>query len=437
MAGCVKTMLGIGPSVAIVGAGPAGATLACLLRQRGLAVYLFNDPVRRPLLVGESLVSAATPILRKIGVESSVAAISHIKLGAGFRHADGTRVDFRFPHYSEHRPGYAYNIPRPQFDDILLQRARALGAHVIQHRAGVGRSASHQREIQLTAESLRHAGLAEHEHPDWLIDASGRARVFSRCLQLPADKGLRNDVAHFAHFRQFDSESAFAGQVLLTAAEHGWFWQIPLPQGLSVGAVMNKQAWSRYGRAPQEQLDNALNAHPLLARAGAQREAISDVASYARYQLISRQAFGRGWVLLGDAFGFVDPMLSPGVYMALESANQLDKVVFSRQTIKPQQLQRYCENLRQWHRAWQSLIEYFYNGKLLTMAAVRQDMLAQSRWWQPGRLMESLVSRALAGMTTGYKVQSKTCNKLFTYSCDHICKNLTEVAHRQIARLPR
>ncbi len=418
--------------VAIVGAGPAGAALACFLRLRGIRVYLFADNPANKLVVGESLVSAAVPILRRLGIEDDVAAISHIKLGAGLRHSDGTRVDFRFPHYSERRPGYAYNIPRPDFDRLLLNRAQALGAQVIYQKAQVEPAASDRRDIQLTETSLAAMGLTRNQQPDWLVDASGRARIFSRCLQLPVRKGQRRDIAHFAHFTNFDADSAFDGQVLLTAADHGWFWQIPQRHGLSVGVVMDKHALQRFGENPQQQLNNAIDWHPLLSRAGQHRQATSEVVSYARYQLMSQRAYGKGWALVGDAYGFVDPMLSPGVFMAMQSAQLLDQTLFANPGQEARQLAAYANELYGWHDAWQNLIEYFYNGQLLTLASVKQSIASDNTVWHPRNIMEKIVSNALAGMTTGYKTRSKLSGSILRHSCDFISRDPELQASRAI-----
>ena len=106
--------------------------------------------------------------------------------------------------------------------------------------------------------------------------------------------------------------------------EHGWSWQIPLPgPRLSVGVVMNKDRARRFGATPEEQLEGAIENDARLAAAAAQRRRVTPVATYANYQLISERGAGPGWAMVGDAFGFVDPMLSPGLCMAMASAERL------------------------------------------------------------------------------------------------------------------
>ena len=92
------------------------------------------------------------------------------------------------------------------------------------------------------------------------------------------------------------------------------------------GVVLDAKAAQSYGASAAQRLEAVIQSNPLLNKQG--RELCSEVMTYSNYQLISDQGYGDGWVLLGDAFGFVDPMLSPGVFMALESASELDRVLF-------------------------------------------------------------------------------------------------------------
>ncbi|HEY1120625.1 MAG TPA: FAD-dependent monooxygenase, partial [Haloferula sp.] len=138
------------PDVAILGAGPAGSTLAALLSQRGFKVLVFDDAKRPELLVGESLVPATVPVMQRLGIEEKVKSYSQHKPGVTFLHRHGSRVDFTFGVVAGTLP-YAYNIPRPQFDDTLRERAEELGAHFVTHRATVEKGEG-DREIQLSAE---------------------------------------------------------------------------------------------------------------------------------------------------------------------------------------------------------------------------------------------------------------------------------------------
>jgi flavin-dependent dehydrogenase len=413
--------------IAIIGAGPSGCALACFLVERGIDCYIYNDNQKTELIVGESLVPAVIPILRRLGIEDDVAEISHIKRGAAMRlgrsnNDEDARVDFAFAAIGNSAPDYAYNIPRPQFDNIIKRRAETLGVKFINQRASIEKTPSNSdRDIQLDDDSLKAAGLTRTNQPDLLIDATGRNRLFSRKLKIPAKRGPRKDIAYFAHFKNFNSDSNLEGQVVLSALECGWSWQIPLPGVTSVGVVINGETAKAYGSTPEERLTNAILHNPALKNAGANSERITNVMTYSNYQLISEKAHGKGWVLLGDALGFVDPMLSPGVFMALESASLLDELVFSNRQADPnKQFIEYFSKVKHWHDSWSQLIKYFYDGRILKMGVMRDHIRSQGSMFSISKVAEPIVSRALARLVSGVSTESKVDHAVLQQTCKHL-----------------
>ncbi|BDS07788.1 hypothetical protein NT6N_28280 [Oceaniferula spumae] len=407
--------------VAILGAGPTGCTLACLLAKRGIRCVVFDDDKRPNLLVGESLVPAVVPILRKLGIEDRVREFSVEKPGASFFHASGTKVHLTFTKRGKHEPGYSYNVPRPQFDNLLRERATELGVSFANERAKIQACDSPERDVELTDESLTAAGLCDH--PTWLIDATGRTRLIARTLGLKADRGDRKDVAYFAHFENFAHDEVEPGQIIISILKHGWAWRIPLQDKLSVGIVLNKEAAKALGDTPEQRLEVAIRQDPLMKEHSAGARRVTEVMTYTNYQLISQQGHGKGWILLGDAFGFVDPMLSPGLFMALEAANLLDKHFFS-QGIKSndatERIDRYRDDLRAWHSSWQKLIDYFYNGKILRMYEAGAGMSHGKPWYSPGKIMERHVRRVIASMASGNGTRSNYNHKLLEMCDKHM-----------------
>src|SRR5215475_11589895 len=136
--------------VAIVGSGPAGSALAMLLARQGAQVTLFDDGRRPELLVGESLVPAVIPILQKLGLEAETASFSRVKPGVSFIWSASDRFSFSFARFAPGVFPYAYNIPRPRFDDAVLARAVA---------SGVARVVTHAR-LEPIIEGGRELGLA-------------------------------------------------------------------------------------------------------------------------------------------------------------------------------------------------------------------------------------------------------------------------------------
>ena len=398
-------------TVAIVGAGPAGSALACLLAARDINCVIFDDEKIPSLLVGESLVPAAIPILQRLGVEAEVSAISTLKCGAALRNSNGApRVDFAFQKLGKGTPGYAYNIPRPQFDAVLRKRAETLGSRFVLHHAEVLPTIDDpERDIHLSDSTLAAAGLTRATQPDLLIDATGRSRLFSRALKIPSDRGSRNDVAHFAHFENYSSDSALDGQIVISVLECGWSWQIPLPGKTSVGVVLSSEAVAKYGNSAAHRLETVMQRNTVLNKTNFRR--LTDVKTYSNYQLIAKQGSGRGWVLLGDALGFVDPMLSPGVFMALQSAVSLDELVFKHGRLSKRQqskaLHKYYREIRQWHRYWSSTIDYFYDGRILRLGEIRPEVVSGESYWSMRRLIDRIISRLLASLVSGTGTRSR------------------------------
>lgn len=421
--------------IAIIGAGPAGCALACMLRQRNLRVTLFDDDKKPDLLVGESLVPAAIPILQRLDIEDRVAAISTLKRGAALRHHRGLRVNFEFQSFDRRSPNYAYNIPRPEFDQLIRERAIELGTQLVQHRAELLTEPGANRQISLNEETLQAAKLEPKEAPDLIVDATGRSRQICRLLKIPSQRGPRNDVAHFAHFDNFASDSELPGQVVLSVLKAGWSWQIPLAGCTSVGIVVDQKQATQYGRSAAERLDNIIQDNPILREAAANSHRLTDVKTYANYQLISEKAAGPGWLLLGDALGFVDPMLSPGVFMALESASLVDHFVFHNPPKTPaayvHQTEQYLRAVHKWHAAWNELIQYFYEGHILTMGEQRKQ-IQSSRGFSLSKIAEPLVSRVLAQMVAGRTTRSRFHRQALHHTFRHLIKSEDELLNNRI-----
>ena len=368
--------------VAILGAGPAGSALAIFLTRLGAEVTLFDDGRRPELLVGESLVPAVVPILQRLGLEADAAACGPVKPGVSFVWPGTARFSFTFARFAPAVFPYAYNIARPQFDDALVARAVAAGVRRVMTRARLhaGPAGGTGAEVMLAPETLAEAPALGGRQPDLIVDASGRARQAARVLAIPADLGPRKDVAHFAHFDGFQWDDA-PGQVLIAPGEAGWSWCIPLKDRLSVGIVLGQDDAARLGRTPQERLQRAIATDAWLSGVVGGGTRLTGVATYANYQLISRRGLGPGWVMVGDAFGFVDPMLSPGVFLALRSAElvaeALTPLVRRRATASPAELAAalgsYAAVQRGMLAAWSDLIAYFYDGRMVALFRSGRD----------------------------------------------------------------
>ena len=413
--------------VAIVGSGPAGCTLAALLAQRGIRSVVFDDDKRPELLVGESLLPRVIRLMRRLGIEDRVKQFSQYKPGVGFIARDGSRLDFFFPQKAiKGMPNHAYNVPRPEYDNLLRTRAEELGVVFVKRRAELEKG-TEGREIQLTAECLASVPELKGEHPKLLVDSTGRARVFAKLLGIGAQRGKRNDIAYFAHFEGFDAEALREGQVVITTLTRGWSWRIPLPGRLSVGVVVDKSAAKEHGDSPEERLESIIDSEPFLKEAGKGRRRVTPVMTYTNYQLISDRGHGPGWVSTGDAFGFVDPMLSPGLFMAMHSADLLDQHLFSNGLEildQPKRLARaygkVFDELLDWHESWAELIEYFYDGRMYALHAAGEQMSKQYGEKALPRLVERHLTTQITRLLSGVATRSRYGRQLLRFSLKHL-----------------
>jgi flavin-dependent dehydrogenase len=351
-----------GRSVAILGGGPAGATLGALVARAGLDVTLFARGGRPPIVVGESLVPACVPFLRKLGLEDEVASYSIWKGGATFVMSRETRLSFRFAEVRGARTIYAYNVPRDKFDASVLEAARRAGVKVVREAGRLEREGDSDR-VRLDPDSLAKAGLSRP--PDFLVDAGGRSRTIPRLLGIPVVDGKRRDTALHAHFEGIEVE--IPGNVHTDRLEHGWLWRIPLPGRVSMGLVIDSEFIRKFGDSSEEQLDNYLRHDPVIRDYARPARRVTPVIRYTNYQSRAQRGVGANWALVGDTFGFVDPVFSSGVLIAFQSADLLASALIDG---SERALAFYEKETARNLEAWQRVIGWFYDGRLLTLLKV-------------------------------------------------------------------
>jgi len=377
--------------VAILGAGPTGSSLATYLARRGVAVALFNRGKRPPILVGESLVPAIVPFLRKLGVEEEVSGYGRYKGGATFIFQLEEGMSFRFYEVRAARTTYSYNVPRDRFDATLLEAARRAGARVIDHSARVERAGGGDR-LRLAEPSAALAAEALGGEPDFLVDAGGRSRRVARLLGLPTVEGSRKDAALHAHLLGVPVK--IEGNVHTDRLEHGWSWRIPLRDRVSVGLVVNAEFLRKFGDSAEEQYDAFLR-HDATTRGWAPgAERITPVVRYTNYQLRAERGVGENWALLGDAFGFVDPVFSSGMLIGMQSAEALAEALLQGTR---RALERYERSVLRSLTVWQRIVDYYYDGRLLTLFRVGEYV----RRTLPGRLVDFHFRKHMPRIFTG------------------------------------
>jgi flavin-dependent dehydrogenase len=357
----------------VIGDGPAGSTVAALLAKRGVRVGLFSRGRPKSPLIGESTVPALIPILRELGVEEEVASYSVFKPGATFTVNANESLAIDFDEVRGRAPGYAYNVPRDRFDASLLDVCAKNGTQIFEATARLERlpgsdaRAEHSR-VCLSAETLAETDGFFATPPDFIVDATGRTRLIPRLLNLSERTGDRRDAALFAHCTgvRIDRE----GHVHTDRLEHGWSWRIPLRDRVSVGVVIDPAVLREHGDRPDAQFDAIRRADPQLAKTVGRAERITPVLKFTNYQLTAQRGIGPGWALVGDCLGFIDPVFSSGVFLAMDGAKRLADALLEG---SDNALERYDRQQRRHVEAWRQAVGYFYDGRFFGMLRLRNQ----------------------------------------------------------------
>jgi len=348
-------------SVAIIGGGPAGAALGTHLVRAGCRVAIFRAPQRPKMLIGESLIPAVVTCLRELGVEEQIKSFSTYKPGATFYFSAVDEIQFDFGFGAADAPSYAYNTPRDLFDKAILDNAEREGVTVFPFMAEVEFDPVSQGARLSDASMARAQGFFESQ-PDFVVDATGRSRMFSKALNIPFREGKRKDAAMFAHIDNV--HVPHAGHIHLNRLGRGWSWRIPLPGRTSVGMVAPKEWVETFGSNTTDQYDAILRTSSVM-KEFIQGARITEVTKYSNYQLISEQMYGPNWALVGDAAGFIDPIFSSGLLLSFTSAKSLSEVLLGAGDLEFYQ-RRHKRHLR----AWQRMVDIFYDGRFLGLVRI-------------------------------------------------------------------
>jgi flavin-dependent dehydrogenase len=313
--------------VAVVGGGPAGATVSAFLARAGLSVVCFERERFPRFHVGESLLPASMPLFDRLGVRERVEAAGfQRKNGAVFlQETDGQQVTLNFrrgPRWDDH----AYNVPRAAFDRILLEHAVKEGA-TVREGAEVRDLAFHDEGVRLTVQVGD--GAVEDVGARFLVDASGRdalvASRLGRRVPLP-DLGKAALFAHYRGARRFTGR--MEGHLRAYLLEDGWFWWIPFTDDLtSVGVVLHQRAFKARRGTLEELFEEMVAASPSVSSGLAGATRVTAVHPVANFSYRTEPAVGDRFVAIGDAVVFIDPVFSTGVYVAMQSAELVSEVI--------------------------------------------------------------------------------------------------------------
>jgi flavin-dependent dehydrogenase len=307
--------------VLVVGGGPAGATIASLLAERGRNVVVLEKDHHPRFHIGESLLPLNLPLFDRLGLREAVERTSMHKHGVEFVSTyHGKSITYDFARAWDKRFPYSFQVRRSVLDHLLIKNAAARGADVIEGcrvtRIDFPESGPARVEARGEDGHIRHWSAA------FVVDASGRDTLLANQLGIRERNRRNNSAAIFAHFtgaRRLPGKAE--GNITIVWFELGWFWFIPLADGTtSVGAVCPSEHLKTRGTDLTQFFMHLVALCPEIADRLKDAQLAGKATATGNYSYETKRTSGRNFILIGDACAFVDPVFSTGVYLAMVSA---------------------------------------------------------------------------------------------------------------------
>jgi 2-polyprenyl-6-methoxyphenol hydroxylase-like FAD-dependent oxidoreductase len=304
----------------VIGGGPGGSTIAALLAERGRDIVLVEKAHHPRFHIGESLLPLNLPLFERLGLAAEIEKIGMPKFGAEFVSPwHDKSITFDFADAWDKSFPSAYQVRRSEFDQILFRNAREKGARTIEGCRVTGIVFDSNGAVVTARQE-------DHSERTWrarfVVDASGRDTFLANLFNIKCRNRKHNSAAMFAHFTGAARLPGKAeGNITVFWFDHGWFWFIPLADGTtSVGAV----CWPYYMKSRQNEPErfflDTIALCPALAERLREARLGSPVTATGNYSYHARRATGRNYLMLGDAFAFIDPVFSTGVFLAMQGA---------------------------------------------------------------------------------------------------------------------
>lgn len=307
----------------VVGGGPAGATAATVLADHGRSVLVLERAAFPRHHIGESLMPHTYWVFERIGMLDKLRR-SDFPRKESVQFVNSQGQDSQPFYFSDRDPrecSVTWQVTRDRFDQMMLDNAREHGAEV-HHGVNVGEVViDNDRAVGVNVE---HGAGTCFVPSKVVIDATGVNGLLSRQLGLRYGDGKLKNAAIYAYYRgahRDEGRNSGATIIIHTPNREGWFWFIPLAEDItSVGVVSLPSAlFAGRGADPLRIFLEEVERTPGLARRVAGAERVSGAYVLSDFSYRARRASGDGWVLTGDALGFLDPIYSSGVMLALQS----------------------------------------------------------------------------------------------------------------------
>ncbi len=306
--------------VLVVGGGPAGSTISALLADKGWNVHVLEKDSHPRFHIGESLLPQSVPMLQRLGVLPDVEKIGIIKYGAELvSYRLGRSQMFHFSKAFDESQPYAFEVKRAEFDAILAKNAIAKGARFEEGMKAL------RVEFRRGQTSFVHAedrqGAVRTWEARFVVDASGRDTFLSGQLGGKHRSRKHGSAAVFGHFEGVTRLTGMdEGNITAGWLNDGWCWLIPFKDGtMSVGVVCHPDYIKSRRTTLDQFLLDTLRQSPPIAKRMHQAKALTPTYAAANFSYRRDSMTGEGYLMIGDAFAFIDPVFSSGVHLALNS----------------------------------------------------------------------------------------------------------------------
>jgi len=356
--------------VIVIGGGPGGSSASSYLARAGRKVLVLEKEVFPRFHIGESLLPYNRKIFDELGITDQLLQQDFPrKYGAQFYIANGSKeVKFVFATGVFTREKEAIQVERAKFDHILLKSARAKGAEV---REGWTVTRFSEDDRGVTVQATDPEGKSHEIAAQYLIDASGRGNMTGNQEGIRIVHPHLRKLAVFGHFKNVRrDEGPEGGDTIIVRLENKWFWIIPVSsEKTSVGCVMDQTEFAERKEPAQQVFDSIWRSSPVLQDRMESAELVGNMQVTSDFSYQNKRYVGKRLLRVGDAAGFMDPIFSAGVFLAMYSgrfaANTLNELLANGDRRRGARLQRYEERMRNSMRFYWEMVHNFYTTPFL------------------------------------------------------------------------
>lgn len=361
----MSTNSNVDAPVIIIGGGPGGASVGAYLSLAGIENVIFERDTFPRFHVGESLVPATTARFREIGFLEKLDQSRFVrKPGAVWLPKSGRNsYKLRFAPDPYGRD-YSFHVDRPVFDQMLLEHAASLGSRVEEETAVANVIMNGDR---VTGVEIQRGTNTREVRASFVVDASGRRTFLGSRFKLKEKDPLFNQFAIFGHFKGFDlgpEDTSNYIHIIFLPTPRGWVWQIPVNDEItSVGVVTERADFHKDGRDRARYFNRHISSNPELSRRFEKARAATGLVAEGDYSYSMRKLVGPGYLLIGDAARFVDPIFSSGVSVAMTSAKFASEAivkVLSGAMPEDEALGLYESRVKNGVKIWYEFIKIYY-----------------------------------------------------------------------------